>query len=553
MNDYFDDLEAGLRDVVRRRGHLPWYRRVGQMPLRQRGLVAVVAALVITTPTVAAVGAVAGWWAKGTSPIYYPASASSGLGKVLPKDGRLLAIRVADPNGGPPWGIRMVKTTRGETCIQVGRVVDGQIGALGIDGAWNNDHKFHEIKPNDQMADMCGATDAAGHGFVNSANHGAVASVDVPLINAVGALGNDRCRDPYASVTIAPLAHHARLPANVKKRLEKFERERRDDVACPLGSMRMIFAGLLGPDAKSVTYKTPAGQTQTEQTVGGVGAYLIVFKETASNCHDFSQTLFDAAGATSCDNGGSGATPALEGPTAVTSVTYADGKSCNDQTSQSFAAAYRAFTKRTHRLPGSRIRTQFARFLEQHHLTKWNWYEAAQPQCKPVGWQAPKLPKLSSADVASPITVKLLTGTRFCVKRSELGLNGFNDDVVCDRRVPAGDISFSSGGPGTRATLVKISFIARQAVTSDNSTYSVFAKAPGNNGGSGGGTQTNLRAGQRVRLSWFVGERVSGVYRGTVVFVQNKGSNGIAGTPFAIRRGKDELVVGHFSFRYRHP
>jgi hypothetical protein len=553
MNDYFDELEAGLRNATRRRAHLPWYRRIGQMSLRQRRLAAVVAALVIATPTVAAVGAVAGWWAKGKSPIYYPASASSGLGKVLPQDGRLLPIRVADPDRGPPWGIRMVKTTRGETCIQVGRVVDGQIGQLGIDGAWNNDHKFHEIKPNDQMADMCGATDDGGHGFVNSANHGAVASVDVPLSNAVGAIGNSRCRDPYASVAIAPLAHHTRLPAKVKKRLEEIERERRGDVACPLGSMRMVFAGLLGPDAKSVTYKTPAGQTRTEQTVGGVGAYLIVFKETASNCHDFSQTLFDAAGATSCDNEGSGDTPDLEGPTAVTSVTYADGKSCNDQTSQSFAAAYREFTKRTHTLPGSRIRTLFARFLEEHHLTKWNWHEAAQPECKPIGWRAAKLTKLTSADVASPIPVKLLTGTRFCVKTSELGLNGFNDDVVCDRRVPAGDTSFYGGGRGIPSTLVKISFIARQAVTSDNSTYSVFTKAPGNNGGSGSGTQSNLRAGQRVRLSWFVGEHVSGVYHGTVVFVQNKGSNGLAGMPLAMRPGKDELVVGHFSFRYRHP
>ena len=551
MNDYFDELEAGLRDATRRRAYLPWYARLVQLSVRHRELAALFAVLVVASPAVAAVGAASGWFSKGSSPVYYPASANSGLGKVLPKGGRLLPIRVADPDGGPPWGIRLVKTTRGETCLQVGRVVDGQIGQLGIDGAWNNDHKFHEIKPNDQMADLCGATDAAGHGFVNSANHGAVASVDVPLTNAVGAIGNSRCRDPYASVAIPPLAHHTRLPAQVKKRLEQIERERRDDVACPLGSMRMIFAGLLGPDAKSVTYKTPAGQTRTESTVGGVGAYLIVFKETANNCHAFSQTLFDAPGG-SCDNGGSGATPALQGQTAVTDVTYTNGRSCHDQTSPSLAAAYRAFTRRTDRLPGSRIRTLFARFLQQHHLTRSSWYQAAQPQCKPVGWQAPRLPKLTSTDVASPITVKLLTGTRFCVKRSELGRNGFNDDVVCDRHVPAGDISFSSGGPGTRATLVKISFIARQAVTSDNSTYSVFTKAPGNNGGSGSGTQSNLRAGQRVTLSWFVGEHVSGIYRGTVLYVQNKGSNGILGTPFTTRPSNDELVVGHFRFRFRY-
>jgi hypothetical protein len=316
--------------------------------------------------------------------------------------------------------------------------------------------------------------------------------------------------------------------------------------------MRMVFAGLLGPDARSVTYKTPDGQTRTEPTVGGVGAYLIVFKETASDCSDFSQTLFNAPGATSCDGEGSGDTPDLQGPTAVTGVTYTDGKSCSDQISPSFAAAYREFTKRTHKLSGSRIRTLFTRFLMQHHLTNRSWFEAAQPACKPVGWRSANLPKLTSAEVASPITVKLLTGTRFCTKTREG--TGFNGAVVCDRHVPAGYTSWYGSGPGLPATLVKISFIARQAVTSDNSTYSVFTKAPGNNGGSGSGTQSNLRAGQRVTLSWFVGEHVSGIYRGTIVFVQDKGTNQAAGTPFAIeRRGKGELVVGHFSFHYRNP
>jgi hypothetical protein len=178
--------------------------------------------------------------------------------------------------------------------------------------------------------------------------------------------------------------------------------------------------------------------------------------------------------------------------------------------------------------------------------------QTARAECKPVGWQAPKLPRLTSADVSSPIKVKLLTAIRFCVRASQK--RGFNGAVACDRRVPAGDSSLYGTGRGQRATLVTVSFIARQAVTSDNSTYSIFTKAPGNNGGSGSGTQSNIRAGQRVTLSWFVGQHVSGVYRGTVVFVQDKGSNGVAGTSFAIERpGKGELVVGRFSFRYRNP
>jgi hypothetical protein len=54
----------------------------------------------------------------------------------------------------------LVHTSRGDTCVQFGRVVDGQIGTLGIDYAWGNDHQFHEIEPNYSPADICGATDA---------------------------------------------------------------------------------------------------------------------------------------------------------------------------------------------------------------------------------------------------------------------------------------------------------------------------------------------------------------------------------------------------------
>src|ERR1700742_7450 len=145
MSDYFDQLEGELKGALSRRAHLPWYVRL-RLPVHNRGLVALVAVLVVAPPPVAAVGAVAGWFSAGKPDIYYPASATSGLGKVLPTGDRLLPIRVADPDGGPPWGVRLIRTTRGDTCLQVGRVENGEIGALGIDGAWHNDHLFHQIK-----------------------------------------------------------------------------------------------------------------------------------------------------------------------------------------------------------------------------------------------------------------------------------------------------------------------------------------------------------------------------------------------------------------------
>src|SRR6202043_2299227 len=60
-----------------------------------------------------------------------PATPSAGLGEPVPHSLALLPMRVPDPEGGPPWGMRVIRTTRGLLCLQAGRVVDGQLGALG--------------------------------------------------------------------------------------------------------------------------------------------------------------------------------------------------------------------------------------------------------------------------------------------------------------------------------------------------------------------------------------------------------------------------------------
>ena len=429
-----------------------------QLAAGHRGLAALAAVVAIATPTVAAVGAVAGWFSKGQPDIYYPASATSGLGKVLPKDGRLLSIRVPDPAGGPPWGIRLVKTTRGETCIQVGRVVNGQIGALGIDGSWNDDHEFHEIKPNDQLADICGATDAAGTGFVNDDIHGAPASVDVPIYNGRG-------------------------------------------IPSPASSERMIEVGLLGPDAKSVTYKTPSGQLKTERTAGGVGAYLIVFRQTAANCHDF-------GGSSGCGNGGFG-DASLHGYTSVEKITYKSGKTCSD-------------------VPWGR-------------------------SCAPVGWVAPKGPKLTEADVATPITVSTVTARHFCSDEpSGEAYKGVLEP--CNHGVPKGYWRWEDAPPGSTAseTLATISFTARAPVTSANSWYQWVVYSPHHGCKEGGISEgskldKNVRVGQRVGW-WMVElETCPGTYRGELSYVQNAGVQGAQNTFFFEHNGP--ILVGRFSFQ----
>ncbi len=63
---------------------------------------------------------------------------------------KLLPLHVADPAGGLRWGLRTVRTTRDDVCLQVGRLADGTIGALGEDGAFGDDHRFHPFSDNYQ-------------------------------------------------------------------------------------------------------------------------------------------------------------------------------------------------------------------------------------------------------------------------------------------------------------------------------------------------------------------------------------------------------------------
>ena len=132
---------------------------------RRRSLavaIAVLAAAGLTTGALAATGVIA----IGT-PVKDPARSHDGdprrgNGVVVPGSARLLALRVADPRGGPPWGMRIVGTTRGVGCVQVGRVVDGKLGVLGRDGLAHDDGRFHELPPTAVDPWDCQTVDAAG-------------------------------------------------------------------------------------------------------------------------------------------------------------------------------------------------------------------------------------------------------------------------------------------------------------------------------------------------------------------------------------------------------
>ncbi|MGP0100033.1 MAG: hypothetical protein ACLPUT_00215 [Solirubrobacteraceae bacterium] len=148
---------------------------------------------------------------------------------------QLLALRAADPQGGPPWALRIVRTTRGWICAQVGRVDRGRFGELGLDGAFSDDRRLHP-PPASQIPEEV----APGTGPVN----------DDCMAPGETFAGEIAAIDRSAAFGIA---------------------ERR----VPSADLRRVSFGLLGHHALSITY-TEHGRPVTRLLLRPYGAYLLV-------------------------------------------------------------------------------------------------------------------------------------------------------------------------------------------------------------------------------------------------------------------------------------
>jgi hypothetical protein len=178
------------------------------------------------------------------APVRPGGSPNPTVGEGVPATGasRLLSLRVPDPEGGPPWGMRIVSTTRGEVCVQIGRVQHGQLGELGIDGVFHDDGRFHPMS-----ADVLPETSRIG---TNLSNNDATESVSCHLAGQAAAgehLGVDRSAGG-ANGHVQSIARH---------------------------KLRNLAYGLLGPAAVSVSYHDGSGP-HTAVVLSPIGAYLIV-------------------------------------------------------------------------------------------------------------------------------------------------------------------------------------------------------------------------------------------------------------------------------------
>lgn len=238
MTDHpFDLLGRELGEAARRRLALAPGRRYRRSRLR----------LLLVT-AVAGLGITAAAWAAGSlrsngDPVTYrygpPASPNTHYGTVVAGSVELLTDDVPDPDGGLPWGARTFTTSRGYGCLQVGRVQEGKLGVLALmhrgSSAVSGRGLFHELRPAVlSQATTCLPLDGAGHAFL--ALHSQLTSDGVPA----------SCLRPGNRTG-----------------------------ACRGAGIRTIDVGLLGPRARSITFRA-AGATHTVKTLGDAGGYLVV-------------------------------------------------------------------------------------------------------------------------------------------------------------------------------------------------------------------------------------------------------------------------------------
>jgi hypothetical protein len=153
--------------------------------------------------------------------------------------------------------MRVLSTTRGVGCLEVGRLLDGKLGVLARDGAFGDDGRFHEL-PAGGLASggQCANLDAHGRLFYTVSNYG---------IQASGWIGHGSC-------VVRPPSEGAPPPGYVAPRPPTGY--------CPTAELRDLFSGLLGPEATTVTYRLD-GRLHTLRPAGAEGAYLIVGRHSA--------------------------------------------------------------------------------------------------------------------------------------------------------------------------------------------------------------------------------------------------------------------------------
>jgi hypothetical protein len=226
------------------------------------------------------------------SPLRLFTAPTTGDGALTPGTVRMLPLSTPDPAGGAPWGMREFMTSRGLGCVEVGRLAQGKLVAVGQDYAFGNDGRYHVLgvaSGGTGSGDWCSALDRYNRLFINQMWGEQPASA-----------WQSRCFAPGS-----PAGGHTR-----------------GEPECPLRDERNLYFGLLGPDAASVTYVL-AGKHHTLATSGPEGAYLIVTRASRG------QLLKGV---------GTGGVVPVDGP--IDEIHYRDGATCHITSKSWIGGAY---------------------------------------------------------------------------------------------------------------------------------------------------------------------------------------------------------------------
>ncbi len=226
------------------------------------------------------------------SPLQLFTAPTTGDGALTPGTVRMLPLSTPDPAGGAPWGMREFMTSRGLGCVEVGRLAQGRLVAVGQDYAFANDGRYHALgvaSGGTGSGDWCSALDRYNRLFINQMWGEQPASA-----------WQSRCFAPGS-----PPGGHTR-----------------GEPECPLRDERNLYFGLLGPDAESVTYLLGT-KHHTLATSGPEGAYLIVSRSTPG------QLLRGV---------GTGGIVPVDGP--ITEIHYRDGATCHLTSKSWIGGAY---------------------------------------------------------------------------------------------------------------------------------------------------------------------------------------------------------------------
>jgi len=184
------ELVAAAHREALRHGHARRWRRWTRR-VRSRTAALGVAAVVIGSATAVAASGLLG------NPV---ASGPRLLGGAQPGSVVLSALRVRDPAGGLPWGIRTYRPRNqpssrarygpGATCAQIGHVLDDKLGVIGEDGAFGDDGRFHPLPLQPASDDCAGAQGFVTYGRIPASGYSGPGSCAVPAATG-GARGGD--------------------------------------------------------------------------------------------------------------------------------------------------------------------------------------------------------------------------------------------------------------------------------------------------------------------------------------------------------------------------